>query len=259
MSVENEYTTRIPNDLYERIIFFDFSKRQAKLVHFLVRYTIGFGRTEADLSMNFVSEKTGVSLRDAYRTKEELCWMNVWVKHPKLGKHVFGLNTDYTTWKPWVKHPNRVIHPKLIGQNTQKLLGELPTHRKENKERKQRKDPPPPHFDYQPFEEIWNRFATKIGARTVMSVVNWSDKRKDAVRRAAKVPAFDFRVILTRMFRSPFMQRSAKEGVRWLSFDWVVHPKNWRKVLEGHYDDSNPNIAKPEEDYAPFKGSTPNP
>ena len=61
--------TAIPNSLLEKIIFYDFTKNEMKIILALLRHTIGYKCKEARLSNTYLSKKTGIDIR---RIKESV-------------------------------------------------------------------------------------------------------------------------------------------------------------------------------------------
>lgn len=71
---------------------------------------------------------------------------------------------------------------------------------------------------------------------------NWSDGRKKRIRDK-KMAAEEMSAVFERIEKSDFL--SGRNG-KWsgCSLDWILKPENWKKIIEGNYDNRGP--AKPE-------------
>lgn len=71
---------------------------------------------------------------------------------------------------------------------------------------------------------------------------NWSDGRKKRIRDK-KMTAVEMSTVFERVEKSDFL--SGRNG-KWsgCSLDWILKPENWKKIIEGNYDNRGP--AKPE-------------
>jgi len=83
----------------------------------------------------------------------------------------------------------------------------------------------------------WNEFALKTGLPAVKAITSGS-KRERLLRARFNEKEFNFPKILEKVARSDFLL-----GVKtdWkVSFDWLICPSNYIKVLEGNYDNNIP-------------------
>ncbi len=83
----------------------------------------------------------------------------------------------------------------------------------------------------------WNEFAQKTGLPAVWAIAPGS-KRERFLKARFKEKEFDFKKILEKVGQSEFLL-----GIRtdWkVSFDWLICPSNYIKVLEGNYDANHP-------------------
>ncbi|MDH7513519.1 MAG: hypothetical protein QHH14_11295 [Clostridiales bacterium] len=81
----------------------------------------------------------------------------------------------------------------------------------------------------------WNEFAQKAGLPIIRAIAPGS-KRERFLRARFKEKEFDFQKILEKVSQSEFLL-----GIKtdWkVSFDWLICPSNYVKVLEGNYDTS---------------------
>jgi len=80
--------TKIANELFDKIIQADFNKRELKVILLIIRYTYGFSRKQAPLSVRFISQATGVPFTHITPVIKKLAANNI-IKIP----------TDYSTGK----------------------------------------------------------------------------------------------------------------------------------------------------------------
>jgi len=81
----------------------------------------------------------------------------------------------------------------------------------------------------------WNKFALQFGLPRVKAVTK-SSKRERLLRARFNEKEFDFPKILEKAARSDFLL-GVKTDWR-VSFDWLICPSNYIKVLEGNYDNN---------------------
>jgi phage replication O-like protein O len=96
--------TRIANELLEAIISFDFSKRQYKVVLFVLRKTYGWNKKADVMSLSQIMEGTGLDRANCSRTLAELGEMKVLLKQQQAAGNLVELNKKY---KQWVVLPNQ--------------------------------------------------------------------------------------------------------------------------------------------------------
>ncbi len=98
---ENGYTS-IANELFEKIYQFNFSLRELRIILTVIRFTYGFNRKEAELSLTFLANATKIPLRHVQTTVKNLISKNVLiVKNECIGIHSrkIQLNKNYDNWK----------------------------------------------------------------------------------------------------------------------------------------------------------------
>jgi phage replication O-like protein O len=96
--------TRIANELLEAIISFDFSKRQYKVVLFVLRKTYGWNKKADVMSLSQIMEGTGLDRANCSRTLAELGEMKVLLKQQQAAGNLVEFNKKY---KQWVVLPNQ--------------------------------------------------------------------------------------------------------------------------------------------------------
>lgn len=233
--------TRIANELYDKIIQFDFRKRQSKIVHCIIRYTYGFGKIEAEMNQRFIALKTDLDLRDVSRTLTELVIMGVLAKRQQGDGYIIGLIKNYDSWKVLAKRQRGGKLPTDKGQNANTTVGKTPTHIKKTlKKTSKEKDPPTPqggrpHSDY---VNAWNFIARKFG---------WSEVQKMTGQRTrwlkARIadPDFDWKKILQVATESKGLHAQ-----QWFGFDFLIrNDTHYVRVLEGKYTKAFGSDTKP--------------
>lgn len=83
---------------------------------------------------------------------------------------------------------------------------------------------------------LWNEFAAKVGLPQVRDITPGSTRERH-LRARLNEKGFDFRKILEKVSQSEFLLGLKSDWK--VSFDWLIKPSNYVKVLEGNYD-SNP-------------------
>jgi phage replication O-like protein O len=90
--------TRIANELLEQIIKFDFSKRQLKVVLFVIRKTYGYNKKTDQMSISQISAGTGLDHSATVKAVAELVALGVVSKQHGQYAQVIGLNKQYKDW-----------------------------------------------------------------------------------------------------------------------------------------------------------------
>lgn len=94
--------TQLSNELFEVIIRTDFSLRELKTVLTIIRFTYGFNRKTAELSVRFLANATGIKFQHISSALNELESKNV-ITFKESDKHKQGriilLNKNYENWQ----------------------------------------------------------------------------------------------------------------------------------------------------------------
>jgi phage replication O-like protein O len=128
--------TRIANELLEAIISFDFSKRQYKVVLFVLRKTYGWNKKADVMSLSQIMEGTGLDRSNASKTLAELSEMKVLLKQQHSAGQLIELNKKYKSWgvllnqphvvktttKVWLKQPSAVVKTTTTKDTTKRQL-----------------------------------------------------------------------------------------------------------------------------------------
>lgn len=95
--------------------------------------------------------------------------------------------------------------------------------------------------DYDVIKDMWNELD---GIGNIKAIRGISGKRQDGVRARLKQYGIDgFREAIEHIKKSDFLQGNTRDA--WtITFDWMIKPNNFPKVLEGNYDnkDTQPHI-----------------
>ncbi|HCS73018.1 MAG TPA: hypothetical protein DIW17_03995 [Clostridiales bacterium] len=101
VQLENGYT-RIANELLEAVLKTPFIAAHLKIILTCWRYTYGFGRKEAELSLNFISKATGISKRYISDGLTELINSNVLIvvkESTYSSSRIIAFNKNYSEWE----------------------------------------------------------------------------------------------------------------------------------------------------------------
>lgn len=95
--------TRIANELLDAIVRFDFSKRQYKVVFFVIRKTYGWNKKEDVMSLSQIVDGTGLQRNHSCETVNELSVMKVLLKQEHRNGQLIKLNKNYGEWRLFPK------------------------------------------------------------------------------------------------------------------------------------------------------------
>ncbi|MEK5477539.1 replication protein [Paenibacillus sp. FSL R5-0407] len=94
--------TKLSNELLEQVPKFKLNGSQLRMIMIIWRYTYGFGKKEAELSISFLAEAMDMVRRQVTRELSELIRMNVvQVVSEQKGtrSRIIRFNKDYESWK----------------------------------------------------------------------------------------------------------------------------------------------------------------
>lgn len=86
---------------------------------------------------------------------------------------------------------------------------------------------------------LWNGFAEAHRLPLVKSIPAGS-KRERALHARLADKSFDFRALLAEIERSPFLMGKKKGSDFRATFDWIIAPSNYQKIIEGNYRGESP-------------------
>lgn len=89
---------RIANELLDKIIRFDFSKRQYQVLLFIIRKTYGYRKKVDQISYSQIEAATGLDHSAAVKTVSELVAMQVVSKQHGQHAQLIGINKNYLEW-----------------------------------------------------------------------------------------------------------------------------------------------------------------
>ncbi|HCX77822.1 MAG TPA: hypothetical protein DG577_00255 [Firmicutes bacterium] len=105
---QSDQYTKIPNDILEKIMESKLNGTQVKLIMAVCRFTFGFQRESAELSISFLSEATGINPRNIRRELEILTRRNIILAHSEqhgTRARTIGINKEVNQWLERVKSP----------------------------------------------------------------------------------------------------------------------------------------------------------
>lgn len=91
--------TKIANELLDVLISTDFSKRQYKILLFIIRKTYGWNKSEDDISRSQIVDATGLKNPHVTTTIQELIEMNVLIVSTGTHAKKYKINKYYDTWR----------------------------------------------------------------------------------------------------------------------------------------------------------------
>ena len=236
--VENGYT-KIANELLERLIMTDLSGSEMKIVLFIMRKTYGFGKKEDRLLLRKISEATGLQRQNVYRELKRLVKRKIVIKNDYTKPISYGIQKDYTQWKPLSKLTIVIKSDNRCNQNRLQVLSNpiTPTTKETiTKETITKEIPPlPPINEIEIIMLQWNEFAEKYDLAQIKGIEKKS-QRHSSLNARMKNKGFDFSLLLTLIENSPFLIGQTKENFR-VFFDWIIKPSNYQKIIEGNYLD----------------------
>jgi phage replication O-like protein O len=135
---------RIANELYEKILVSNFTKRELKIILAIIRFTYGFNRKEWELSVRFISKATGIEFQHISNSITSLIDKNV-IMISESSTHKQGriikLNKDYETWN-LNRSQNSDSSQKSDGSVPKKVTVRVPktVTKKDNKDNLKKED-----------------------------------------------------------------------------------------------------------------------
>lgn len=90
--------TALANEILEAMARIKMSPMQYRLLFVVWRYTYGFQRKEADLSLTFLANATGCDKRQIQRELKDLNQRKIIIQNTEKQSRVIGFNKDYDQW-----------------------------------------------------------------------------------------------------------------------------------------------------------------
>ncbi len=125
--------TKFPNFILEKLIAFDLSGRELRVILCVIRKTYGYHKAAEELSLKVLSDLTGIDKSDVGKIIKNLIEREILIEVDKpefyFGRTV-ALNEDIDNWK--LKKPTTTVC-----ENTTPTVGKnsTPTYIKENNKR----------------------------------------------------------------------------------------------------------------------------
>jgi phage replication O-like protein O len=209
--IEDGYT-QIANELYEAIIGFKCKLIHKDIIHTLIRFTYGFHRKEADLSLRYIADCTKVAYNKISPALNELIKMNV-IKvvntYTNKDARSIMLNKNYDEWisKPNnrvpksgtpLEFPNQELHSSQIGDSRVPKSG---TKKERLKERK--KEILPSSETYQLSELLYSLILARDPVAKKPNMQKWAE-HIEKLNRIDKRPFQEIREIIEWSQRDQF-------------------------------------------------------
>jgi phage replication O-like protein O len=165
VQLENGYT-RIANELLEAVCLTPFIATHLKIILLCWRFTYGFGRKQAELSVSFISKATGISRRYVSEGLNELIKSKVLtvIHESTYSKpRIIAFNKNYKEWE--YRTPHQQVNPTSTGEPQVSTTdephftttGELQFTQERNNKEKINKE------QNEFFEAIWKLYPNKKG------------------------------------------------------------------------------------------------
>jgi len=90
--------TRFPNDLYQHITEAKITTREYKVMLTIIRFTHGFNRQSARLSLRFIAGNTGLDYSNAGKALKSLQKKNIIITE-KGSVNSYSVNSDFSLWQ----------------------------------------------------------------------------------------------------------------------------------------------------------------
>jgi hypothetical protein len=85
------------------------------------------------------------------------------------------------------------------------------------------------------FGEAWNQLAGALHLPAIDEIKTGSTRERQALARLREMPANGIQELIARIRGSPYL-RGEVNSFR-VSFDWIIKPSNYQKIMEGNYED----------------------
>jgi phage replication O-like protein O len=256
-----EQYTKIPNIILEKVMESKFNGTQFKLIMAVCRFTYGFQRNDAELSLSFLSQATGIDVRNIRRELDGLIQQNIIIEYSKqrgTRARFLGVNDHTEQWLEGVNSPRGPIRPE--GETTLPREGELtparegeftPQERKPKENNKKNNDTATDRTPYQDIVNLYHKVCVSLPAVRVVS-----NNRKIHIKARYdqyKQDSSVFDDLFKKAEASDFLT-GRKKGINSkyqnfkADFDWLMNEHNMAKVLEGKYANTirgDPALFKP--------------
>jgi len=97
------------------------------------------------------------------------------------------------------------------------------------------------NIDIDTIVSLWNGLED-VGITAIRSVAEGSKRRQQLNSRLKQYSVDDFRTAIENIRASKFLQGQNDRGWQ-ITFDWLIKPTNFQKVLEGNYNDRTSKVT----------------
>ena len=242
----------VPNEMFDALLAADLTGRQFKVAMAIVRKTLGYGKTEDDMTITQIAELAGIHRPDASKAFQQL--LDFKVISARKGRHgqITSINhssqwdfqpsqnaTESTTnvAKHYVQPSQNATHNRQPQQTVEEPNGSLSSAKPKTAKL------PCPH------EQLIALYHEELP--TCRQVREWNDSRKSFMRARwnEKLAAGKYTDLQTglaywkRLFayinRSDFLTGRAEPASGRKQFvadlEWIIRPSNFAKIVEGKY------------------------
>ena len=172
----DEGHTKVANELLDAILLQNFSKRQLKIIFYIMRKTYGWNKSEDDISRSQIVAATGLLNPHITKTIQELLEMNVIIiGHGTYAKR-YRINKYYDTWRV----TETVIVTKTVPVTDLVIVTKTVTERYQNSNNpllKQypQKTTPKDNTKDSTFLDFWKAYPKKVGKD--LALKTWHKKK----------------------------------------------------------------------------------
>jgi phage replication O-like protein O len=243
VQIDHGEFTRVANSILEQIAKVRLNGTQYAIVMVVWRFTYGFQRTEAPLSLGTLSRENG---RDKQLIKTELAKLVdrkiivICQEHTRTQAQFLKFNKDYDLWVNRESGKTTTveeIHYTGVDETPHCGVGQTPYTLKKDIKKKKDNNPPTPLPENCPYDDILVLYHTNC--ISFPKVRELTDNRKKTLRARWK------KYQSTEPFKELFQKAEASDFLsgrndKWhnCNFDWMVNESNMVKVLEGSYDNN---------------------
>ena len=233
--LEDGYTP-IANEILEALSKIRIPGEAGQCLHFIIRKTYGYGKKEDWISLSQFVEGTNLLKPTVSRALRKLLGMNMIIKKDNGVGVTYGIQKDCDKWKPLskkitvIKKDNQGSTKKIIEGSTKKI----PTINRYYKR----------NITKETIKEI------KMCKDNIDVFVNLYYKKCPSLPKLKKVTDSRIKTVNARLkenrdikfWEEFFMKVEASDFLSgrktgWVAtFDWILKPANFIKIIEGNYD-----------------------
>jgi phage replication O-like protein O len=250
--------TRMDNDLYEALIGADLSGRELRVALAIHRQTAGYNLENARIAASYIAQMSGIHREDVSRAICELIRQRV-IYRTGGSRSPIGF-APVNEWAIDKKntHQNKPKEVPQCGVSTTSTVAFLPHNKERNTNttpdgvvvdaERQPEQPEKivrqkPAMESCPYQAIVNLYHTALPELPAVAILNDTRKRSLQARwRESEVHRdlgfwadYFFQVKTSDFLMGRVPGRNGGKSFR-ASFDWLIAPSNFVKVVEGNYN-----------------------